>query len=142
MKTYNQLITELFDKPYPFKMTSSSNDEVYYEFNTPTQKFTVAMAYNGLEKTWEMVFTDEEGLLGLTGKGSKETSSILATVMAAIKDFIKKKKPEKMYFSADKGEGKSRSRLYTTLVKTQTPSGYDYSIDEKPTTTYFTLEKK
>jgi hypothetical protein len=142
MLSFNQLIIELFDKPYTFKMIGSSKSELYYEFHTSTQKFTVGMDYNRLENTWEVFFTDEEGRLGITGKENKETIRVFSTVMAVIKDFIKKKKPEKMYFSADKVEGKSRSKLYTTLVKTQTPSGYDYYIDEKPTATYFTLEKK
>jgi len=143
MKTFNQYIAELFDRPYPFKMVKHNPYEWQYEFYTnDNKKYDVFMMYYQSTNRWEVLFADENGDIILTGEGGKEVSSILATVMAVIKDFIKKKNPEKMYFSADKVEGKSRSRLYATLVKTQTPSGYDYSIDEKPTATYFTLEKK
>jgi len=143
MKTFNQFLTELFDRPYPFKMVKYSSTEWQYEFYTnDNKKYIVIMMYYQSTNRWEVLFADEKGEIEITGKGGKEVSSIFATVMVIIRDFIKNKSPDVLYFSADKGEGKSRSRLYTTLVKTQTPSGYDYSIDEKPTTTYFTLEKK
>lgn len=141
MLTFNQYIQELFNRPYPYDLIIQSENELMYMFRTPTQKFTVSMYYNGLEKIWEISFTDKNQLLGLTGRGGKETSSIFATVMATIDDFIKKKKPKKIYFSADKEDG-NRSKLYATLVKQYTPKGYNYTIDDKAKTTHFTLEKK
>lgn len=142
MKTFNQFITELFDRPYPFKMVKQNPYEWQYEFYTnDNKKYMVIMMYYQSTNRWEVIFADEKGEIEITGKGGREVSGIFATVMVITREFIKNKSPDVLYFSADKGE-KSRVRLYTTLVKSQTVPGYTWSIEDGPHVTEFVLEKK
>lgn len=143
MKTYRHLITELFDNPYSFNLKRMSDKSSEYEFYTSEQKKYIVFMMNTSEKTdtWDVVFADEKGKLDITGEGKQESIRIFSTVVAVIKDFVKKVSPQKIMFSAYKDE-KSRIKLYKSIIKTQIPSGYTGRFENELHATFFYWEKK
>jgi hypothetical protein len=109
-------LTELFDKPYPFKLVYKGGGSVESITKLP-DKTTLRIVFsskNQPEGQWELFFTRGE-TTGLTGKGDQQR--IFATVLKAIAEFVEKKSPNKIVFTADKDdESTSRMKLYDRLV--------------------------
>ena len=88
--------------------------------------------------------------MSVTGDG--DAMRIFASVIAIIKDFTKKEKPQQLAFSADKpawavdagkGQKGSREKLYKKLVQRYAGRmGYKYSTQSASTSTDFTLVAK
>ena len=84
----------------------------------------------------------------VTGEG--DAQRIFATVLSAIQQFIKKKHPDRVRFSADKeGDddddqyGQSRTKLYNHLVQRYANSwGYNTYIDDYDISVVYTLTSK
>ena len=149
MKTFKQHITELWDKPLPYKITSTSKDLKVYDFS---------IKINGSIKKVETTFFDIDGLnefdvtfkvdnkINVTGLVGTAAIKIFTTVVAIILDFVKAVQPNEVEFTAVKTEetGESRTKLYDRMAKRLTPKGYEYS--SKParggSETIFTFSKK
>ena len=146
MKPFKTYISELFDKPLPYKITSNKHDWKKYEFSISRMLVKVAIIdYDGIGN-YEVDFK-VDGLHALTGLvGSADSLKIFTTVVAIILDFVKAVQPNEVEFTAVKTEetGESRTKLYDRMAKRLTPKGYEYS--SKParggSETIFTFSKK
>lgn len=128
MKTFKQYIQEALDKPFDYEHkstqeNSSGEKEHHYSFKdhegVPTHVF-ISHSKDKDGKTKASVdFTDENGDIQATGKGSIRH---ISTVKKIMQDHAKKHPDLKTYtFTGEKdtdkpGEG-GRNRLYTRLAK-------------------------
>jgi len=94
---------------------------------------------------WEAVFwqTNLQGNgmnFGKTGGGNE--LEVFSMVSAALKQFIEDRKPEKIFFSADKkGTDTNRAELYDRLVKRFKLPGYEYNRITKSHKDTFVLQR-
>lgn len=111
-----EALTEMFDKPYPFKLVYKSDESVEFITKLP-DKTTLRIVFtskNQPDGQWELFFKRGDRI-DLSGKGDQQR--IFATVLKAIAEFVEKKSPNKIVFTADKdGESTSRMKLYDRLV--------------------------
>jgi len=147
MKTFTQF-NELANKPYKLSSLQSrkGGSEYEYEFRTD-QKLDGVITFAGSEHIddydemqWKISFTiggyDDE-----TGKGDE--FRIFATVIQAIREFIKKEDPKYMTLIAQKTSGaKGRESLYARLLKKYMGSKYKISANKDGEFTFFDIEKK
>lgn len=138
MKSFIQF-NETFDNPYPvtLKMSHSS----YYQYMAKGDDIEIEIG-KGEDDIWEVVFY-RNGRVGITGEG--DAMRVFATVISAIKDFIKKQDPYGIAFSAAKKssqDSSSRSKLYARMAKKFASSvGYKYSEQVMKSEVHYTLKK-
>ena len=145
-------INEAFDKPYMFsgKGLSKKGGDARYKFFTP-EKDEVEVHFES-DKEEEPNYTisfDRDGSTSVTGEG--DAMRIFATVIAIIEDFVKKRNPKLMGFSAFKdvfasstapGKG-SREKLYDRMLKRYAGKmGYKYYKVSGADKTEFELRRK
>ena len=122
MKTFNQCITELFDKPEPFSYRRSHNGGYYYDADI-NGNHLVLFADNE-KSVWYIDFEVNDNM-EVTDSGGNEVA-IFSTVIAMLKHFVETASPETVKFTADKTE-KSRISLYDKMVKKfAAESGYSH----------------
>ena len=157
MSTHFDMLTEAFDKPYPYKLVKVSSDEYVSEFKVADGSFIKVMltgsehADDYDEYDWEIFFQR----IGKSGKPSTDVTGegdamrIFATVMKVIEEFIKKENPKYMNLSAekktqggDKNVLQSREKLYKRMLKKYL--GSKYKIDHRTARfgSVFYLERK
>jgi hypothetical protein len=142
MKTYKTYISELFDKPLPYKKLGKLNppqqgvsQSIDYEFSIEidgvTKKVTTTFRDVDGSEQFSVNF-DVDGKFLITGLAGAAAIKIFTTVVAQIADFIKAEQPIKIEFTAAKarGEGQSRAKLYDRMTKSLTPKGY--SMQARP----------
>ena len=88
---------------------------------------------------WEVYFEDDMGKTELAPKEKGTSLQLFAALEQYFKDFIKKKKPDMIEFSSDKGES-SRMKLYNLLSKKIQKGGYTNKYQKTPQ--LFSLIKK
>ena len=158
-------LTEAFDKPYKFKSDGLSKKigDVKYTFMTEVEDGlrgdevdvhfdTDRFPGHDKEPTEDSHYTvsfDREGQDGVTGDG--DAMRVFATVIAIIKDFVKKRNPKLMGFSAFKdvyasstapGKG-SREKLYARMLQRYAGKmGYKYYKVSGVDKTEFELRRK
>lgn len=160
MKKFNQFITEAFDKPYPYKLKKVGDN---YESDVKLPDGSeLQIRFGGMEHVndegvmqWEIVFSrvakgDFRPSTELTGQGDQ--MRIFATVISAIKQFIKKENPKYMEFSAAKDDPKlaakdktvlqSREKLYARFVKKYFAKDYNIERYTSRSGTVWYLERK
>lgn len=128
MKTFKQYLREALDKPYEYKSTgqyknSSGENEHHYSFKDKQGASTYVYISHAKDKDGStkasVDFTDENGDIQATGKGSIRH---ISTVKRIMKDHANKHPDLKTYtFTGEKdtdkpGEG-GRNRLYSRLAK-------------------------
>ena len=143
------VVSEAFDRPYRFAGSHPNRLKYEYYFKTDDGS-TIHLEAKGNEWaeddiTWNIRFS-RNGKMDATGEG--DAQRIFATVIAIIKDFVKKENPREFKFSAMKPEGKrkdagSRGKLYSRMVKRfASKMGYkSFEISGQYDTEY-RLEKK
>ena len=95
--------------------------------------------------SWEAVFW-ETNLQGngmkFNATGSGDELQVFAMVSDALKQFVAQRKPEKIFFSADKkGDDATRASLYDRLVRRFKAPGYEYERVTKPHKDIFVLRR-
>ena len=112
-------LTEIFDKPAPIKW-GTEGKTITGEFIVDDEKYGIyfSPAKDAGKIIWIIEFGQKIAgkkrmKTGLTGAGKE--FQIFSTVVRAIRDWIKKKKPQSIEFE---GVGESRNKLYKRLVKT------------------------
>ena len=112
-------LTEIFDKPAPIKW-GTEGKTITGEFIVDDEKYGIyfSPAKDAGKIIWIIEFGQKIAgkkrmKTGLTGAGKE--FKIFSTVVRAIRDWIKKKKPQSIEFE---GVGESRNKLYKRLVKT------------------------
>lgn len=162
MKSFNQFILEAFDKPYPYNLNKTGDEDYRADVKLPDGS-TLRIEFSGLENTedpgelsWEIIFSriakgkGGDGTISLTGQGDQ--MRIFATVIAATKEFIKKENPKYIDFSASKDYDpfekdnpkamQSRERLYTRFVKKYFAKDYKIYANSNMSGTVWYLERK
>lgn len=140
-----EIITEAFSQPYALDWEESEYGDIdaYTKLPDGTQLSIMFNKDNDTD-SWMVEFyrgNSQE----VTGEG--DAYKIFATVLEAIKEFISKKDPEFIRFSATKDvepgqNAQSRSKLYTTMVKRYANSlGYSVEISDQGSTTIYELSK-
>ena len=130
-----QDVSEAFDNPYAFNWHRGSNGDYYIFVRLPDgSNLNIAFDHEG-DDGWHVAF-DRGHSQEVTGEG--DAQRIFATVLYAIKQFIGKEHPDKVYFSASKDNwakqqqgSMSRANLYSRMVKRYASSmGYDSVTDD------------
>ena len=127
-------LTEIFDKPAPIKW-GTERKTITGEFIVDEEKYGIyfSPALDQGQIVWIIEFGQKVAgqkrmKTGVTGLGKE--FQVFSTVISAIRDWIKKKKPDAFEFE---GAGKSRMKLYTRLVKLLVKSvPYKVAIDDDP----------
>lgn len=122
MLNFSQYLTEVFDKVYDFTLTQRKT-EVEYDFVTKdNRKVNVYIHHNDKKEPfrWDVEFSVGDSFK-ITNDGDQ--FAIFATVLACIKDFIEKRNPEILTFTAQKAmkskdiDTDSRATLYSAMVR-------------------------
>jgi hypothetical protein len=119
---YNLIDWDQKDFGFPIKTWAALPDGTNLEIQFSQE--------NPLVNDWEVEF-DRGGSLAKTGQGL--ASRIFATVLAAIRQFVHKQKPNEIRFSAlkDQDETGSRQRLYLALAKRYAVGmGYSFNVND------------
>jgi hypothetical protein len=136
VKPFKAFITELFDKPLPYKKIGKLNpaqqgvhQSIDYEFSIEIdgKSKKVTTTFRDVDGTEQFsVEFDVEDKFNITGLAGTDAIKIFTTVVAQISDFIKAEQPIKIEFTAAKarGEGQSRAKLYDRMTNRLTPKGY------------------
>lgn len=138
-------IMESFDQPYPIKWEKSEADESVDALARLPDGSNLSIMFNqDLDDEGQGIYSVEfwrNNSQEVTGAG--DAQRVFATVLAAIAQFIEKRKPEQLYFSANKDvepgqKAGTRSNLYTSLVQRYASAlGYEADIsDFAGSTTY------
>jgi len=145
MKGFRDHLSEMFERPFRFD-TKWKRELIYgsivtYEYIMDTDEEDNTLTVNFGEESkdsWTVDFLRGGSVL-LTGKGS--AARVFATVLDAVRRFIKEHKPQVLMFSASKEElnlsdhsirSGSRVRAYAALIKRYAPQmGYEMISHEK-----------
>lgn len=112
--TYN--VNEAFNQPYPLKWEKSHFGDWDALAKLEDGTYLSIMFNNEYKKNWMVEFYRNNSQ-EVTGEG--DAQRVFATVLTAIKQFIIKKKPNSIFFSAVKSDDPtgSRTKLYDRLVQ-------------------------
>lgn len=158
-------LTEAFNRPYRYTLTSKQSNFYIGKFDLPDKGgitvFFEKYEWSEDEASWGIKFSRTNpkrphASLDVTGEG--DAQRIFATVIAIIKEFIKKEKPQELNFAAHKPDWMtelphdhpkrskdltSREKLYKRLVKRYAGQmGYKYTTATDKTATDFRLVPK
>jgi GNAT superfamily N-acetyltransferase len=137
-------VAEAFDQPYKLKWEKSDYGDVD-ALATLQDGTSLSIMFNladKLENNWGVEFYRNNSQAA-TGEG--DAQRVFATVLAAIGQFIKKKKPNTLFFTAVKEEDPtgSRAKLYDRLVQRYaTGLGYDLKKVDYPEQTGYKLTRQ
>jgi 8-oxo-dGTP pyrophosphatase MutT (NUDIX family) len=137
-------VAEAFDQPYKLKWEKSEYGDVdaLAKLQDGTSLSIMFNLADKLENNWGVEFYRNNSQAA-TGEG--DAQRVFATVLAAIGQFIKKKKPNSLFFTAVKEEDPtgSRAKLYDRLVQRYaTGLGYDLKKVDYPEQTGYKLTRK
>ena len=115
IKMIKQGVAEAFDQPYKLKWEKGEHGDYDALATLDDGTFLSIMFNNEFKNNWMVEFYRNNSQ-EVTGEG--DAQRIFATVLMAIGQFIKKKKPVSLFFSAVKEDDPkgSRAKLYNTLV--------------------------
>jgi len=133
-------VAEAFDQPYTTKTEKSDYGDVDMLAKLPDGSNLSIMFNNQGDDEWQVEFYRNNSQ-EVTGEG--DAQRVFATVLTSIQKFIKKYKPWRLTFSANKDvqpgqNSESRAKLYNRLVQRYaTAWGYEeYSEDHGDQITY------
>tara|TARA_R110000744_G_scaffold9052_8_gene29489 strand:+ start:4949 stop:5383 length:435 start_codon:yes stop_codon:yes gene_type:complete len=112
-------LAEVFDQPEKIKWKKKGSSDVG-SFIIEDNEYELFMnPYRDDDKTWSIEFVQvandsfaRRGKTGITGAGNEV--KLFSTVIAGIKQWVKKNKPEVIEFTASEP---SRKKLYNSLIK-------------------------
>lgn len=127
MKTFNQYLTELFDKPLEFQelpwiernvtvYVFELDDKNYYRvfFKKSGQKNHYEISFDHLDKESDVFDPNKGKTLALSGKNSVK---VFSTVVATVKDFLNKNKSVTGFLFTAADESAGRKALYDRMSK-------------------------
>jgi len=140
----NEIINEVFDKPYPlrWKHYRKPHLKASYAFATLEDGTTLSISFTPTNLSWYIEFSRATEQ-SKTGMG--DAQKVFATVLAAIKQFIDLEQPKIIKMVVDKTEDTTRSRfkLYKKLVDRYAASaGYESETRNYENTEVFKLTKR
>lgn len=139
---YENKLSEVFDRPYPFSLSRSGARKRNYRFKTDAGLEYVVSIELEDEAYWQVDFKQLGGpsgsKVGITGSG--DAIRVFATVIEIIRDWVGRENPSLFYFSSVSNEP-SRTRLYNTMINSLSLPGYRKSASPGPGTTEFIFIK-
>jgi len=143
MKTFKQynLITELFDKPLPFKWKESDESFWRGSFKVGSASYETTAAEIGYDE-WDVSFTKNGSYKASAGN---DEIKVFSTVIAMVKEFAIKQNPKIILISASKHDTheQSRVKLYKKLI-TKYAKSFGYKLtkfDDELETAFFDLKR-
>ena len=139
--TPSEPITEAFDQPYAVQWTKQNGDwHATADLDDGSELIVLFMAQG--DNQWMVEFERDENM-EITGEG--DAPRVFATVLTAMRQFIAKRKPAMLNFSAEKDDDPtgSRARLYDRMIQRYvTGTGYDLTREDMPGGATYTLTKQ
>jgi len=139
--TPTEPINEAFDQPYAIQWIKQNGDwHATADLDDGSELIVLFMAQG--DNNWMVEFERDENM-EITGEG--DATRVFATVLMAMQQFIAKRKPAMLNFSAEKEDDPtgSRSRLYDRMVQRYiTGTGYDLTRKDVPGGATYTLTKQ
>jgi GNAT superfamily N-acetyltransferase len=136
-----QGVTEAFDQPYAIQWTKQNGDwHATADLDDGSELIVLFMAQGN--NNWMVEFERDENM-DITGEG--DAPRVFATVLMAMRQFIAKRKPAMLNFSAEKEDDPtgSRARLYDRMIQRYISStGYDLTRKDVPGGATYTLTKQ
>ena len=133
-------VTEAFDQPYAIQWIKTNGDwHATADLDDGSELVVLFMAQG--DNSWMVEFERDENM-EITGEG--DAQRVFATVLTAMKQFIAKKKPAKLNFSAEKEDDPtgSRARLYDRMLQRYIAgTGYDLTRKDVPGGATYTLTR-
>ena len=140
----SDFVAEAFDNPYPYEWDKpDSNSYHALAFLDDGSPLDIEFGNQG-NNEWHVKF-DRNYSMRVTGEGNQQR--VFATVVNAVKQFVKKRKPQKIIFSATKNvapgqKSNSRSSLYSSLIaRYATALGYTAQINDQDDQVVYELSK-
>jgi hypothetical protein len=136
-----QDVSEAFDQPYAVQWAKQNGDwHATADLDDGSELIVLFMAQG--DNKWMVEFERDENM-EITGEG--DAPRVFATVLTAMRQFIAKKKPAMLNFSAEKEDDPtgSRARLYDRMLQRYiTGTGYDLTREDMPGGATYTLTKQ
>ena len=142
-------LNEAFDQPYPFKWENSDADESMDALARLPDGSNLSIMFNqDYDDDGEGIYSVEfwrNNSQEVTGEG--DAQRVFATVLSAISQFVEKRNPAQLYFSANKDvdpgqKSHTRSNLYTNLVKRYARTmGYEADVSDFSGSTTYKLHR-
>ena len=134
----NNIIAEAFDQPYAIQWTKQNGDwHATADLDDGSELIVLFMSQG--DNQWMVEFERDENM-EITGEG--DAPRVFATVLTAMRQFIAKRKPAMLNFSAEKEDDPtgSRARLYDRMIQRYiTGTGYDLTRQDYPGGATYTL---
>lgn len=135
-----QDVTEAFDQPYAIEWTKQNGDwHATADLDDGSELIVLFMSQG--DNQWMVEFERDENM-EITGEG--DAPRVFATVLTAMRQFIAKRKPAMLNFSAEKEDDPtgSRARLYDRMVQRYiTGTGYNLTRQDYPGGATYTLTR-
>jgi hypothetical protein len=139
--TPTEPITEAFDQPYAVQWTKRNGDwHATADLDDGSELVVLFMSQG--DNQWMVEFERDENM-EITGEG--DAPRVFATVLTAMRQFIAKRKPAMLNFSAEKEDDPtgSRARLYDRMIQRYiTGTGYNLTRKDYPGGATYTLTKQ
>ena len=136
-----QGVTEAFDQPYAIQWTKKNGDwHATADLDDGSELIVLFMAQG--DNKWMVEFERDENM-EITGEG--DAPRVFATVLTAMRQFIAKRKPAMLNFSAEKEDDPtgSRAKLYDRMIQRYIGgTGYDLTRKDMPGGATYTLTKQ
>ena len=133
-------ITELFNKPLEFNgPTGDPSWSTIYNFTVKAEKIYEVKFWSNDDGTYEIIFGLKQRGRNVSREditGTGDAVAVFSTIAAIIENFVKKFKPEGLYFSAKE---QSRVKLYRSLAKLITKKSYlkyFFEVKDGPATVF------
>jgi hypothetical protein len=138
--TPTEPMTEAFDQPYAVQWTKQNGDwHATADLDDGSELVVLFMSQG--DNQWMVEFERDENM-EITGEG--DAPRVFATVLTAMRQFIAKRKPVMLNFSAEKEDDPtgSRARLYDRMIQRYiTGTGYNLTRQDYPGGATYTLTK-
>ena len=139
--TPTEPMTEAFDQPYAIQWTKINGDwHATADLDDGSELVVLFMSQG--DNQWMVEFERDENM-EITGEG--DAPRVFATVLMAMRQFIAKRKPAMLNFSAEKEDDPtgSRARLYDRMVQRYiSGTGYTLTRQDYPGGATYTLTKQ
>lgn len=136
-------LLEVLSRPYPWKWAEEEQD-LLVAYSKLDDGSRLRISVENDQKFGWIVSFHRNGEIDITGGGDQ--FRIFSTVLDVLSEFVRMVNPDKLYFTASKGEygtELSRDRLYRRLCQTLASRyGYSLETDGDQKNTFFTLNRK
>lgn len=142
-------LNELLDQPLKYEIEENTDRFFIAHFQTPkssTIKFWAeneGAMFDEDEGEWMISFgaMKKDGMVDFDKTGKGDEFSVFSTIKAILDDFIKKKNPKVIEFSASKYDGENRGRLYAKMFKKNLPSGWKLDVNDGEPNVFFKMTR-